>query len=218
MSKAVAVVSGGLDSVTLAYYLKAEGYTLHLVSFDYGQRHKKELAFASACAVALDAKIDVIDLAGVGALLKGSALTDDIPVPDGHYAAPNMAVTVVPNRNAIMLAIAFGIAVAEKADCVGIGVHSGDHFIYPDCRKEFIDSFAAMESLANEGGPALLAPFAEKTKAEIVRIGSALNVPYQKTWSCYKGEDIHCGVCGTCTERKEAFAVAQVVDPTVYSL
>src|SRR6266851_7700276 len=150
-SKAIAIVSGGLDSVTLAYLLHAEGYNLHLLSFDYGQRHKKELAFAELCAKRLNAEFDIIDLSNFGKHLKGSALTDDIEVPDGHYAAPSMAITVVPNRNAIMLSLAYGIAVAENAEIVSTGVHGGDHFIYPDCRPGFITTFDAMQRHAVEG-------------------------------------------------------------------
>src|SRR5437763_17147783 len=150
-SRAIAIVSGGLDSVTLAYFLHREGYKLHLVSFDYGQRHKKELAFARLCAQRLDAAFDVIDLTGITRFLKGSALTDEIPVPEGHYAASNMAITVVPNRNAIMLSVAYAVAVAERANLVAAGVHAGDHFIYPDCRPTFIKAFDAMEQLAVEG-------------------------------------------------------------------
>lgn len=216
MQKALAIVSGGLDSVTLAYHLSSLGYDLHLLSFDYGQRHKKELDFAAVCAAALGAKWDVIDLSSVGRLLKGSALTDDIAVPDGHYAAPSMAVTVVPNRNAIMLAVAFGVAVAEQVERVCIGVHAGDHFIYPDCRPEFVYSFGEMERFANDGGPILYAPFLDKSKADIVSIGALLGVPYQNAWSCYKGGEVHCGTCGTCVERKEAFVLAGVTDPTIY--
>src|SRR5207244_9710909 len=144
-SRAIAIVSGGLDSVTLAYFLHREGYQLHLISFDYGQRHKKELAFAQLCAQRLGAACDVIDLTGITRFLKGSALTDEIPVPEGHYAASNMAITVVPNRNAIML------SAAEQAQIVAVGVHSGDHFIYPDCRPGFIAAFSAMQQLAVEG-------------------------------------------------------------------
>lgn len=214
--KAIAIVSGGMDSVTLAYDIARRGYDLHLLAFNYGQRHKKEVEFAKSAAADLDARFDLIDLTSVGALLKGSALTDDIPVPDGHYAAPNMAITVVPNRNAIMLAVAFGVAVAEKAELVGIGVHAGDHFVYPDCRPEFVRAFVQMEHLANEGGPDLYAPFLTVTKADIVSTGALLGVPYEKTWSCYKGQDLHCGTCGTCVERREAFSLAGVSDPTKY--
>lgn len=218
---AIAIVSGGLDSVTLAYLLHAEGYQLHLLSFDYGQRHKKELAFAEGCARRLKATFDLIDLSGLGPYLKGSALTDAIEVPDGHYAAPNMAITVVPNRNAIMLSLAYGIAVAENAEAVAIGVHAGDHFIYPDCRPDFLTAFASMQRRAVEGFGhpklTLLAPFLHLGKQQIVKLGSALQVPYGDTWSCYKGGEKHCGLCGTCVERREAFELAKVSDPTLYA-
>ena len=131
MSKAIALLSGGLDSVTLAYHLAAQGRTLHLLSFDYGQRHKQELEYAAKCAAALSAQHDIIDLSAITPLLSGSALTDDIAVPEGHYAAPNMRVTVVPNRNAIMLAVAYAAAVAEGASLVATGVHAGDHPFTP---------------------------------------------------------------------------------------
>ncbi len=217
---AVAIVSGGMDSVTLAHLLNEEGYDLHLLSVDYGQRHKKELAYAERCAKRLGASFDVVDISGVGRLLSGSALTDDIEVPHGHYAEETMAVTVVPNRNAIMLSIAYGVAVARGAQVVATAVHAGDHYVYPDCRPEFIEAFDAMQKKAVEGfgDPALhlYTPFAHKTKAQIVEVGAALGVPYEDTWSCYEGGEVHDGLCGTCTERKEAFELAGVPDPTVY--
>ena len=220
MPKAIAIVSGGLDSVTLAHFLNAQGYELHLLSFDYGQRHKKELLFAEWCANRLHAAFDVIDMTGIGKHLKGSALTDEIAVPDGHYAAPTMAVTVVPNRNAILLSIAYGIAVDTQADVVAIGVHGGDHFIYPDCRPGFIRAFDAMQREAVEGfgQPELRleAPFLHLSKRQVVQLGNSLHVPFEQTWSCYKGGEYHCGTCGTCYERKEAFAEAGIADPTVY--
>jgi 7-cyano-7-deazaguanine synthase len=219
--KAIAIVSGGLDSVTLAHLLHAQGYQLHLLSFDYGQRHRKELLFAERCARRLEATFSLLDLQQLGQHFKGSALTDEsVAVPDGHYAAANMAITVVPNRNAIMLAIAYGIAVAEEAEAVAFAAHAGDHFIYPDCRPAFIEAFGAMQRLAVEGHGHprlhLEAPFAHLKKEQIVRLGAALGVPFAETWSCYKGGEKHCGTCGTCNERKEAFLLAGVPDPTDY--
>ncbi len=221
MKKAVAIVSGGLDSVTLAYLLKSEGWELHLLAFDYGQRHKREVEFARRAAQALQAGFDLVDISAAGRLLGGSALTDDsIAVPHGHYASPNMAVTIVPNRNAIFLAIAYGAAVAENAEIVAAAVHGGDHFIYPDCRPQFVAAFDAMQKEAVAGcGHAdlrLHAPFTDHFKHDIVAIGAALAVPFGETWSCYEGGEIHCGQCGTCVERKEAFALAKIADPTNY--
>lgn len=218
--KAVAIVSGGMDSVTLAYLLDSEGYELHLLAIDYGQRHVKEIGYARRCAERLGASFDVADISGVGRLLGGSALTDDVEVPHGHYAAENMAVTVVPNRNAIMLSIAYGVAVARKAALVAAAVHTGDHYVYPDCRPGFIEAFDKMQREAVEGfgdeSLHLYAPFIEMTKAGIVEVGTKLGVPYEDTWSCYEGGESHCGLCGTCTERKEAFELAGVPDPTEY--
>ena len=221
MKKAVAVVSGGLDSVTLAHLLHSQGWKLHLLAFDYGQRHVKELEFSRACAKRLNAEITVVDLSSLKILLRGSALTDDIAVPHGHYADPNMAITIVPNRNAIFLTIAYGAAVAENAEMVAVGVHAGDHPVYPDCRPEFIQSFNAMQRLAVEGcghpDLHLHAPFMNLNKQDLVKIGADVGVPFAETWSCYEGGDLHCGLCGTCVERKESFALAGIPDPTEYS-
>ena len=219
--RAVAVVSGGLDSVTLAYLLKEEGLSLDIVSFNYGQRHDKELRFAQAVARKLGASWTLVNLAasGIANLLRGSALTDPrVEVPDGHYASDTMLSTVVPNRNAIMLAIAYAGASSWGAEIVAIAVHSGDHPIYADCRPEFVAAFQSMEliALGRADGPELRAPFLSKSKAEIVAVGAALRVPFDQTWSCYKGGDTHCGSCGTCYERREAFKLAGVLDPTVY--
>ena len=212
------VCSGGLDSVTLAWKVHKESKLELLVSFDYGQRHVKELDCAASCATELGVAHEIIDLRGVGQCLSGSSLTDDIPVPDGHYAASNMAATVVPNRNAIMLTIAFGIAAAHQYDRVAAAVHGGDHFIYPDCRPKFVDAFNLMQTSALEGIGDILTytPFLNLSKSDIVKEGNLLGVPFAKTWSCYKGGDTHCGRCGTCVERQEAFALSRVVDPTTY--
>ena len=218
---AVAVVSGGLDSAVLTHHLRNHGWDLRLLSFDYGQRHAKELDCARTLAAALDVRHDVVDLTSVGRLLAGSALTDDaVDVPDGHYTDDTMKATIVPNRNAILLAIAFGHAVAVEADIVATAVHAGDHPIYPDCRPEFVHAFEKVARVGNEGfgHPAMRveAPFLHLDKVDIVKRGAALGVPFAETWSCYRGGERHCGRCGTCVERREAFSLAGVDDPTAY--
>ena len=205
----------------MAYLLRSQGYALDAISFDYGQRHRKELSFAEQGAADLDATWTLIDLhaAGLTSVLSGSALTDDsVTVPDGHYADESMRITVVPNRNAIMLSIACALAVTREAGAVAFGAHTGDHFIYPDCRPAFVRAFESMVNLAVEGFASIeiLTPFLTKTKTDIVKLGADLAVPFERTWSCYKGGDLHCGTCGTCYERREAFAQADVADPTVY--
>jgi 7-cyano-7-deazaguanine synthase len=221
MSLVIAIVSGGMDSVVLAHDLAAQGHTLHLLSFDYGQRHRKELGYAAECAARLGVRHDVVHLAGLARLLTGSSLTDrGVPVPEGHYAAPTMAATVVPNRNALMLAAAYAVAVAERAEHVATAVHAGDHAVYPDCRPEFIRAFDRMEraAVAGFGHPelSLLAPYIHASKADIAALGARLGVPFDRTWSCYQGGAIHCGKCGTCVERREAFDLAGLADPTAY--
>ena len=216
--KTLVVCSGGLDSVTLAYKIAVEQSLIHLVSFDYGQRHTKELEYARCCATRLGVASDVVDITNIGRRLTGSALTDGEAVPEGHYAEDTMRLTVVPNRNAIMLTIAFGIATARRAEMVAAAMHGGDHFIYPDCRPQFVDAFAAMQRFALDGLAqiAFATPFLRHSKADIVREGARLGVPFAETWSCYKGGARHCGCCGTCVERREAFHLAGIDDPTVY--
>ncbi|MBY5988157.1 7-cyano-7-deazaguanine synthase QueC [Roseovarius atlanticus] len=215
----IVICSGGLDSVSLAHKVAGEGTLRGLLSFDYGQRHVKEVEFAAACARRLGVPHKVVDISGVGAALGGSALTDDVEVPDGHYAEETMKITIVPNRNAIMLAIAFGMAAAEKAEAVAAAVHGGDHFIYPDCRPGFVEAFQAMQDEALEGVAEvqLYTPFLTGSKADIVTEGAKWGTPFAETWSCYKGGDVHCGRCGTCVERREAFHLAGVADPTAYA-
>ena len=217
--KTIVICSGGLDSVSLAHMVAAKGDLTRLVSFDYGQRHAKELDFAKAAAARLGVPFQRIDMRGIGAALTGSALTSDIDVPDGHYAEETMRITVVPNRNAIMLAIAFGVAAANGDEAVATAVHGGDHFIYPDCRPGFTRAFEAMQRAALDGyaDVQLYTPFVERSKADIVTEGARCGTPFAETWSCYKGGEVHCGCCGTCVERREAFHLAGIEDPTVYA-
>ncbi len=221
MGKAVVVFSGGLDSTTALYKAVSDGYEVYAVSFDYGQKHRKELDQAVRIAQGLGVSHEVVDITTITGLISNSALTSsEKEVPEGHYAEDNMKVTVVPNRNMIMASIAIGYAVNIGASAIYLGVHSGDHFVYPDCRPEFVRLLSQIALTANEGfiepGFRVITPFLNSSKADIVRLGAQLQVPYELTWSCYKGGAMHCGKCGTCVERKEAFELAGLVDPTVY--
>jgi 7-cyano-7-deazaguanine synthase len=234
----VAVFSGGMDSTTLVYEMLQQGLTPHLLSFDYGQRHGKELLFAEQTAHDLGLKWNIVDLTGLTYLISNSALTSPqveltdqvvyvgeekrpvpIEVPEGHYAEDTMKATVVPNRNMIMLSIAAGVMVNNSYKYIGMGVHGGDHFVYPDCRPEFFQMANAAVFFGNEGFGAipkretltehavpgfLYLPFLNKSKADIAYTAFSLQVPLENTWSCYKGGEKHCGKCGTCVERLEA--------------
>ena len=222
--KIIAVVSGGLDSTTMLYDSLYRGYSPDVVSFNYGQRHAKELEYAAAIASRFSLRHDVVDLSSLTKLLSesGSSLVSGTEVPEGHYAEENMKQTVVPNRNMIMISIAGGIAVARKATSIVLAVHAGDHFIYPDCRPEFIQAAANALVAGNEGfsswfhSPALQGeesaisvPYLMHSKADIAYRAMELGLPLEDTWSCYKGGVVHCGKCGTCVERLEAIDEAQ---------
>lgn len=218
-SHAVAVLSGGMDSTVLAYQSVGLFEQVDLVSVDYGQRHRTELAHAAATAKRLGCRHDIVPLP-IGSYVDGSALTDErVDVPHGHYAAETMATTVVPNRNAMLISVAYGIAVARGADAVLVGVHAGDHHVYPDCRPEFIEALDRALRIGNEGvgDVSLESPFVRRSKTDICRLGGRLGVVWEETWSCYEGGDVHCGRCGTCVERREAFRDAGVTDPTTYA-
>ena len=216
--KSIVVHSGGMDSSVLLYQLVNAGVEVKTISIDYGQRHKKEIQLAREMANSLGIEHQVADLTSITHLLAGSALTSpEIEVPEGHYAEDNMKATVVPNRNMILLAVATGWAVSQKFDQVAYAAHSGDHAIYPDCRTEFADVLGQAIEMADWQKVSLFRPFVDITKADVVKIGHELGVPFEKTWSCYKGEDLHCGKCGTCVERREAFHLAGVEDPTEYA-
>ena len=223
MMDTIVLLSGGMDSTTLVYSLVAEGVQPVCLTFHYGQRHAiKEIAAARRTCHKLDLIQRVFDLGPLKDLMHGGSLTGGEAVPDGHYAAENMASTVVPNRNAVLLALAYAYAVSRKAYTICMAAHTGDHTVYSDCRPAFMQAFWEMERLAIDkkiygmDAPVLDTPFVHKSKAEIAVIGEAVGVPWEDTWSCYRGGDRHCGRCGTCVERIEAFKLAGVVDPTTY--
>jgi 7-cyano-7-deazaguanine synthase len=216
--KAVCLLSGGLDSTVLLGLTQDEGMEPIALSINYGQRHNRELVAAVEVARFYKVPHFVVDLGdALRNILTGSALTDDIEVPEGHYAADNMAITVVPNRNAILLSLATALAVSRGAEVVRFAAHSGDHTIYPDCREEFVSPFSeAMEQGNRPAKVHVEAPFLHISKTDIVRLGYDIGAPLGMTWSCYKGGERQCGRCGTCTERALAFKEAGVEDPTEY--
>lgn len=222
MKKYVVLVSGGMDSTTLLATCVAEvgAENVWTLSVNYGQRHMRELAAAKRILDWYKIPEDhraTADLRSIRDLLGGSALTsDDIPVPEGHYEAESMRATVVPNRNMIMLSVALGYAIRKGANAVAYGAHAGDHAIYPDCRPVFANAIKEVASHCHEEPLELYTPFLHITKAGIARRGTALGVPFELTWSCYKGNELHCGKCGTCVERREAFATVGITDPTEY--
>jgi 7-cyano-7-deazaguanine synthase len=222
--KIVAVVSGGIDSVVMAHHLAAQGHELHLVSVDYGQRHSKELLCAAATARRLGAPYEQVDLRGLRAVMRGSSLTDPsvgVPRPDqpsaptGTTANPN----IVPNRNAVLLSVAFALAVSVSARAVSVGVMAED--VGPsDTSPEFLRKFLEMERVATRGSVTeeleLLAPLIELPKRGVVALGEELGVPWAETWTCFRGEEVHCGACAACTERRGAFASLGLTDPVPY--
>lgn len=215
--KAVVLFSGGLDSTVLVQQLIHDQASVRLLSINYGQRHKKELSHSSRIATSMNLPHRILDLPDLAELLSGSSLTDSsVELPEGHYAEESMKSTVVPNRNMILLALAAGYALSIDFDTVAYAAHAGDHTIYPDCRPVFADAMQNALQLADWKDLRLHRPFVNLTKAELVRIGAKLGAPLHLTWSCYAGEESHCGECGTCVERKEAFEVAKITDPTEY--
>ena len=215
--KAVVLFSGGLDSTVLVQQLIHDQASVRLLSINYGQRHKKELSHSARIATSMNLPHRILDLPDLAELLSGSSLTDSsVELPEGHYAEESMKSTVVPNRNMILLAMAAGYALSIDFDTVAYAAHAGDHTIYPDCRPVFADAMQNALQLADWKDLRLHRPFVNLTKAELVRIGAKLGAPLHLTWSCYAGEESHCGKCGTCVERKEAFEVAKITDPTEY--
>ena len=215
-NKAIAIVSGGMDSVTMLYHMITNaGYNVvQVLTFDYGQKHSKEIYYAEYHAKNLNIPWKLINLKGI---LKGSSLTDhDSSIPKGHYEDESMKQTVVPNRNMIMLSIAVSIAQSIDVYTICYGVHSGDHAIYPDCRPEFVNALDRVCNLGNYNPISIQAPFILLNKKSILQHGIELNVDYGKTWTCYVGEEKACGKCGSCVERLEAFESLGVSDPLRY--
>ena len=217
MSRTLVLLSGGMDSVTALYWARQQHEVVGAVSFDYGSKHnEKEIAFAAWHCAQMQVKHDTVALPFVNDLFASDLLKSGGDIPDGHYEEQSMRRTVVPFRNGIMLAIACGIAESREADALVIAAHSGDHAIYPDCREPFMHSMATAMREGTYARIELLRPFVDKDKTAIAQLGHDLGIDFAETWSCYKGGHIHCGTCGTCVERREAFLKAGLADPTAY--
>ena len=214
----VVLCCGGMDSVTALYWAQREHAVVAAVSFDYGAKHNhREIPFAAEHARALGVRHEVVRLEFVDRLFASDLLRSGGDIPDGHYEADSMKRTVVPFRNAIMLSIAAGFAESAGAAGLVIAAHGGDHAIYPDCREDFMRAMGDAMRLGTYAGLQLLRPFIAYDKGRIAAEAGRLGVDLGRTWSCYRGGDVHCGTCGTCVERREAFAAAGREDPTVYA-
>ncbi len=215
--RVVVLVSGGMDSVTALYHAATGHEVVAGLSFDYGSKHNAcELPLAQHHCQKLGVRHECVDLDFIGATFQSDLLQSGGEIPEGHYAEATMKQTVVPFRNGIMLSVACGFAESVDAQGVVIAAHAGDHAVYPDCRAPFMEAMGAAMREGTYARIALLRPFIAMGKAAIVSRGTALGVDFGATWSCYKGGKVQCGACGTCVERREAFMLAGVPDPTVY--
>jgi 7-cyano-7-deazaguanine synthase len=215
--KVVVLCCGGMDAVTALYWARREHAAMAAVSFDYGSKHNhREIPFAAEHAANLGVRHEVVPLQFMNRLFASDLLASGGDIPEGHYEAENMKQTVVPFRNAIMLSVAAGFAESIGAEALVIAAHGGDHAIYPDCREDFMRAMGEAMRLGTYAQVQLLRPFIALTKAGIAAAGAGFGVDFSRTWSCYKGGAIHCGKCGTCVERREAFLEAGLVDPTKY--
>jgi len=216
--KVVCLVSGGMDSIVALYHAHKEHEIVHGLSFNYGSKHNaKEIPFAQQHCGKLKIPHSTVDLDFIAKTFKSDLLATGGSIPDGHYEELSMKQTVVPLRNGIMLTIAAGFAESREAEGLVIAAHSGDHAIYPDCREDFMTDMGGAIKKGTYAQIELLRPFIVFTKAQIAKRGQELGVNFADTWSCYKGKDTHCGTCGTCVERREAFELSGVPDPTSYT-
>lgn len=214
--KVVVIYSGGMDSFTVLHKALQEGKDVLALSFNYGQRHVKELDVAANVCKKHNIPHKIVDITAMNDLMSGSSLTDDIDIPESEYDEASMKSTVVPNRNMILLSLAIGYAVSNDAGAVYYGAHSGDHDIYPDCRPEFVRQMDVVSKLANYEPVAVHAPYLDVDKNAILTDGLAMDLDYSNTWTCYNGRDKACGKCGACQERLAAFAANGIDDPVAY--
>lgn len=214
--RAVVIVSGGMDSTTLLYDIISQGYEVFPLTFNYGQRHIKEISAMMDTCSHLGVGYELVELNVLNYLAPSALTRDEEKVPEGHYADESMKQTVVPNRNMVMLSLALSYAIKVDADTVFYGAHMGDHAIYPDCRKVFVDAMCEAAKLCDYKERYIVAPYWDLNKGDILKKGLELGVDYNLTWTCYKGGFKACGKCGSCVERLEAFKQNGIEDPIDY--
>jgi 7-cyano-7-deazaguanine synthase len=218
LMKVVVLCSGGMDSIPVLHWANHEHELVGALSVNYGGKHNDmEIPMAAHHSQLLGIRHEVVTLDFVDRLFNSALLKSGGDVPEGKYEEHNMTSTVVPFRNAIMLSIACGFAESIGAEALAIGAHGGDHTIYPDCRPEFMQAMRDAMRLCTYAKIELICPFQSVPKSAFAAKGAELGVDFSKTYSCYKGGALHCGTCGTCCERRDAFADAGVSDPTEYA-
>ena len=215
--KVVVIYSGGMDSYTVLHKAIEQGKDVYPLTFNYGQRHSKEIEYAAAVCEKLNVPHKIVDISAINQLMAGSSLTsNDIEIPEGHYEEESMKSTVVPNRNMVLLSMAIAYAVSLDARAVYYGAHSGDHAIYPDCRPEFVEKMNDVSQIANYDPVDIVSPYIDVDKIGILTDGLRMGLDYGETWTCYNGREKACGKCGSCEERLEAFEKNGVQDPLSY--
>ena len=212
MRSVLVVYSGGLDSYTLLNKALDKFERVEAITFDYGQKHSKEITFASKVCSENAIAHEVVNL-DLEKILSGSALVGTSEIPEGNYDKEKMKQTVVPNRNMIMISVAASLAIKNKCDHLWYAAHSGDHEIYPDCRPEFIDRMTAVLEICDYHKIKFEAPFQNLSKSQIVEAGLSMNLDYSKTWTCYEGKEKPCGKCSACLERALSFEANNTEDP-----
>ena len=217
MKKITLIYSGGSDSYTLLNYALSKDFNVDCLTFTYNQKHNKEIDFASSACKELNLKHSIIDIGDNSEIFFGnSSLTSlETKIPHGSYKEKTMQSTIVPNRNMIFISYAIAYSISNNIQEVWYGAHAGDHFIYPDCRPEFLNAMNVAAGLCDSSKIKIEAPFISYTKGEIIKIGLDLNLDYSKAWTCYEGKQNPCGKCGSCVERAEAFSDNNAMDPLI---
>lgn len=214
MEKAVVILSGGPDSVTVAYWAKAQGFDVSAITFDYGQKAQHEIEVAKELAEGLGIKHRIVDLSKLSEIYEGvTSLVDTSLDISSEFTDP----IIVPFRNGIFMAVTVALADGIGANHIFYGAHGSDEPFYPDCRREFYEAFQRAAQLGTEKPIEIRSPFSDLQKSGIIKAAQELGVPLEKTWSCYLDGPIHCGVCESCNNRKKAFKEAGVLDPTEYA-